>query len=248
MNLNRFIRNFISLREGLQTQNFSTKELNSLCMQGAIEYEKLHLQEVQNTMAEEQIRAKLEIEYLNAKFSLEATKAQTLNTLIQCQSMIKSLKDNAAINRANAYVSFLQVVGNATNSGGISAHSANVIKTINEISLDSDTGELEKFLDKITDQLNQIEALSGFDKSVKIYSPSLETLPNHPLRLYAFSALRGAENYFLVDNEKISGCSMLFKKAEVGTYRVEFISKSDKQTQTDSLEILVSDEKLKGLK
>lgn len=248
MNINRFIRNFLALREGLQTQNFSTKELNSLCMQGAIEYEKLHLQEAQNAMQEEQIRAKVEIEYLNAQYTLQNTKANTLNTLIQCQSMIKSLRDNAAINRANAYVSFLQVVGNATNSGGISAHSGNVIKTINEINLDSKTDELEKFLDKIADSLNNLASLQEFDKGVQIYAPSLETLPAHPLRLYAFSTLKNAQNYFIInDKEKIEGNTMLFRQEEAGRYKVEFVSQNQSQEAKTSIEILVSDENLRGL-
>ncbi|CRF50770.1 hypothetical protein HHE06_06150 [Helicobacter heilmannii] len=93
MNFNRFIRNFLDLRGALQTQNFSSKELNNLCMQGAIKYEKLYLQELQINLEQAklslenaQLKAKLEIDAINAKHQLEATEAQMLNTLIRCES------------------------------------------------------------------------------------------------------------------------------------------------------------------
>lgn len=57
--------------------------------------------------------------------------------------MLRSLKDNTAINRANAYVNFLQVVGNANNESAIAAHSSNVIRTINRIGLDDKASPLE---------------------------------------------------------------------------------------------------------
>ncbi|WP_286348521.1 hypothetical protein [Helicobacter felistomachi] len=41
-------------------------------------------------------------------------------------STLRSLKDNAAINRVNAYVSFLQVVGNATNKSAIAVRASNI--------------------------------------------------------------------------------------------------------------------------
>lgn len=93
MNFNRFIRNFLGLREALQTQNFSIKELNNLCMQRAIEHEKLYLQESQVNLEQAklgleqaQLKAKLEIDVINAKHQLKATKAGMLNALIQCES------------------------------------------------------------------------------------------------------------------------------------------------------------------
>lgn len=190
----------------------------------------------------------MELEYQIAQFNLQATKAQVLNTLIQCQSMIKSLKDNAAINRANAYVGFLQVVGNATNSAGISLHSNAVINTINQIGLDSGTEDLAKFLDKITSELNNLVNLQSNDKGVRIYAPSLETLPNEPLKIYAFSTLKNANNYFLVDNVKHIGTQLLFKPKAVGVHTITFVSENANGKQEDSIEISVSDEKIKELK
>ncbi|STP11049.1 Uncharacterised protein [Helicobacter cinaedi] len=249
MHILRFIRNFINVRNALKTENFSTKELHTIALQSCVEYEKLYLQEQAQVLQEENLRAKMQLDFLNAQATLQSTKAQVLNTLVQCQSMLKSLKDNAAINRANAMVSFLQVVGNATNSGGISAHSNNVIQTINLIGLDDEAKKLKDFLDKVSDELNDLQDLQKLQKCTHIYAPSLETLPNIPIRIYAFSTLENATNYFLLENgETHSGDTMLFKSQELGKHKIEFISQNAQKTEKSVIELQVSDESLRGLK
>ncbi|MFC3847887.1 hypothetical protein ACFOPX_04995 [Helicobacter baculiformis] len=211
MNAHRFMRTFLALRHALQTQNFSTKELNQLCLQGALKCEELHLQESAQNVQEEQIRAKMGIDYLNAQYTLQATKAQTLSALIQCQSMLKSLKDNAAINRANAYVSFLQVVGSASNTSAIAQHAQNVIHTINQIGTQEDIKELETCVTSLSQELARLNALDGGSDCVQIFAQSLETLPNCPVKVWGFSMLKDAQECFLVDGQVVSrgGCSCL---------------------------------------
>lgn len=244
MHITRLIRNFLQCRKALQAQNFSTKELHTIALQTAIEYEKLYLQENQNIIQEEQIRAKTELEYINAHLSIAQAKAQVLNTLIQCQSMIKSLGDNAAINRANAYVSFLQVVGNATNAGGITLHSNNVISTINQIGLDTHMQNLKEFLDKVTNELNALQDLQNLQSYAHIYAPSLETTIDQGLRIYAFSTLQGARNYFTLPNGEIKeGKSFLFETSQAGLHKITFTTQRDNISDTDSIEIKVRDEK-----
>ncbi|BCD50255.1 prophage II orf27 protein [Helicobacter suis HS5] len=249
MNINRFIRNFLELREALGTQNCSTKELNSLCMQGALEFEKLYLQESQQALAEEQVKARIEIEYLTAQYNLEATKANTLNNLIQCASMLKSLKDNAAINRANAYVSFLQVVGNANNGSAIGQHANNVINTINLIGMDSQTNTLEECLKNLTKELDNFNNLAGAGDTIQIFGQSLETLINHPVKVWGFSTLKNSTDSFRVDNQpSIQGSTMLFSASEPKTYTITFSSANTTQTISKSLQIVVKDQNLKHLK
>ncbi|WP_120953312.1 hypothetical protein [Helicobacter sp. L8] len=243
MNINRFIRNFLSLRQALQTQNFSTKELNSLCMQGAIEYEKLYLEEARFSLEEAklalesmQMKAKINLD----KCQLELLKAQILNTLIQAQSMLKSLKDNVAINRANAYVSFLQVVGNASNASGVAQHADNVVRTINKIGLDQAPSPLEEPLNRLSAQLNQIGALESMD-SIEICAQSLETLPNHPLKVWGYTTLFNPQESFLVDGKLHStGNSMLFSASVPKSYTITYIAHNPKARLEKSLNILVS--------
>lgn len=255
MNFNRFIRNFLGLREALQTQNFSTKELNNLCMQGAIEYEKLYLQELQVNLEQAklgleqaQLKAKLEIDAINAKHQLEATKAQMLNTLIQCESMLRSLKDNAAINRANAYVSFLQVVGNATNESAIAAHASNVIRTINRIGLDDRASPLEGELARLGQELQGLAPFNGVALEVQIYAQSLETLPDHPIRIWGTSTISNAHNSFSCNGRTFEGNFMLFKQSRPDIYRVTFNSQGTGGSASQSLDILVSPESSFNLK
>ncbi|PUD87824.1 hypothetical protein C2R61_02835, partial [Helicobacter pylori] len=132
MDATRFIRNFILFKEALQKQNFNNKDLNTTSMQAALQSEQLALSEEAQGLQSEQARAKMQLEFLSLQSSLQAQKASTLNTLIQCHSMIKSLKDNAFINRANAYVSLLQVHANAP-SGITADNFENVLNTILEI-------------------------------------------------------------------------------------------------------------------
>ncbi|WP_163498905.1 hypothetical protein [Helicobacter suis] len=249
MNINRFIRNFLDLREALGTQNCSTKELNSLCMQGALEFEKLYLQESQQAIAEEQVKARIEIDYLTAQYNLEATKANTLNNLIQCASMIKSLKDNAAINRANAYVSFLQVVGNANNGGAIGNHANNVINTINLIGVDTNTGLLEECLKNLTKELENFNNLVGAGETIQVFSQSLETLPNHPVKVWGFSTLKDSTDSFSIDKKEIiQGSSMLFSASEPKTYTITFNSTNATNKLSKSLQITIKADNLKSLK
>ena len=239
----------MQIRTALRSENFSTKELNTIALQTCVEYEKIYLQELRQVLEEENVRAKLQLDFLNTQYTQQATKAQVLNTLIQCQSMLKSLKDNAAINRANAMVSFLQVMGNATNSSGISAHANNVVSTINQIAIESKNTKLEQFLDKVSDELKELQDLQSLQKCTHIYAPSLETLPNIPLRIYAFSTLKNATNYFLLENgETVQGDTMLFKSDVIGKHIIEFVSTSPAKTEKNQLQIQVADENLKGLK
>ncbi len=119
MDTTRFIRNFVLFKEALQKQNFNNKELNTTSMQAALQSEQLALNEEVHALQSEQVRSKMQIDFLGMQANLQNAKAETLNKLIQCQAMLKSLKDNALINRANAFVSLLQVQANAAN--GITA-------------------------------------------------------------------------------------------------------------------------------
>ncbi|WP_231622474.1 hypothetical protein [Helicobacter heilmannii] len=252
LNINRFIRNFLTLRSALEEQNFSSKELNNLCMQGALEYEKLHLQEMQQGLEEAklsleaaQVKAKIEIEVSNAKHDLELKRANALNALIQCTSMLKSLKDNAAINRANAYVGFLQVVGNATNTSAITSHANNVIRTINQIGIANTNGRLEGILDRLANELNTLDPLQDVGQDVQVFAQSLETLPGHPVKVWGISLLTNSTDRFSVDGRYIcSGTSMLFSQNAPGTYAITFSSSNNKHSVSKTINIQVNAQEL----
>ncbi|RKV28073.1 hypothetical protein DD741_00750 [Helicobacter pylori] len=245
MDTARFIRNFVLFKEALQRQNFNNRDLNVTSMQAALQCEQLALQEQEHALQIEQARAKMQLEFLSLQSSLQAQKASTLNTLIQCQSMIKSLKDNAFINRANAYVSLLQVHANAP-SGITADNFENVLNTILEIgkeynSIDKDRGkvvyndreqtdELKTILNNLSNELEKLNKDSEMNQ-IQLFSDKLEVLKNAPIKLWGFSTLPNAEEGFYdeADKQIASGSVCLFRSDKVGKHTISFkAQKADK--------------------
>ncbi|MUU51981.1 hypothetical protein F7205_00360 [Helicobacter pylori] len=262
MDTTRFIRNFIVFKEALQKQNFTNKELNALSMQGALQCEQLALQEQEHALQIEQARAKMQLEFLNLQSSLQAQKASTLNTLIQCQSMIKSLKDNAFINRANAYVSLLQVQANAPN--GITPNNFdNVLNTILEIgkeysTINTDSGkvvyndreqtdELKTILNNLSKELEKLNEQSEVN-SIQVFSDKLEVLKGAPARLWGFSTLNNATEDFYNEENKIiaSGSVCLFRSDKVGKHIISFKAKNTSKEMVKKITISVVENSLQN--
>ncbi|ALM79790.1 hypothetical protein OA23_06495 [Helicobacter pylori] len=245
MDTARFIRNFVLFKEALQKQNFNNKDLNITSMQAALQCEQLALQEQEHALQIEQARAKMQLEFLSLQSSLQAQKASTLNTLIQCHSMIKSLKDNAFINRANAYVSLLQVQANA--SSGVTADNfENVLNTILEIGkeysiINKDSGkvvyndkeqtnDLKTILNDLSNELEKLNKDSEMNQ-IQLFSDKLEVLKNAPIKLWGFSTLSNAEEGFYneADEQIASGSVCLFRSDKVGKHTISFkAQKADK--------------------
>ncbi|WP_100971856.1 hypothetical protein [Helicobacter pylori] len=251
MDTTRFIRNFILFKEALQKQNFTNKELNALSMQGALQCEQLALQEQEHALQIEQARAKMQLDFLSLQSSLQAQKASTLNTLIQCQSMIKSLKDNAFINRANAYVSLLQVHANAP-SGITTNNFDNVLKMILEIGKEYDTSEqtdeLKTILSNLSNELEKLNKDSEMNQ-IQLFSDKLEVLKNAPARLWGFSTLSNAtEGFYNEANEQLaSGSVCLFRSDKVGNHTISFqAKKSDDKIMVKKITISVVENSLQN--
>ncbi|MDU9790730.1 hypothetical protein RGC53_08045, partial [Helicobacter pylori] len=171
MDTTRFIRNFIVFKEALQKQNFNNKDLNTTSMQAALQSEQLALNEEAQGLQSEQVRAKMQIDFLGMQANLQNAKAETLNKLIQCQAMLKSLKDNAMINRANAFVSLLQVQASAAN--GITFHNfETAFKIIAQIGSEYDqinlNGNRDTSVKEIKAQTNELKTiLSNLSKELE---------------------------------------------------------------------------------
>ncbi|WRF05867.1 hypothetical protein KVE59_01010 [Helicobacter pylori] len=263
MDTTRFIRNFVLFKEALQKQNFNNKDLNTISMQAALQSEQLALNEETQGLQSEQVRAKMQMDFLGMQANLQNAKAETLNKLIQCQAMLKSLKDNAMINRANALVSLLQVQGNAAN--GITFHNfetafkiiAQIGSEYNQVDLGHRIMEVEKEEKKRTDELKTI--LSNLSKeleklndqsevnSIQVFSDKLEVLKDAPTRLWGFSTLSNAvEGFYNEQNEQIaSGSVCLFRSDKVGKHTITFKANNTKTSLSKNITISVIANKLK---
>ncbi|MGL2818957.1 hypothetical protein ACQJ9V_08015 [Helicobacter pylori] len=261
MDATRFIRNFILFKDALQKQNFNNKDLNTTSMQAALQSEQLALSEESQYLQSEQVRAKMQIDFLGMQANLQNAKAETLNKLIQCQAMLKSLKDNAMINRANAFVSLLQVQANAAN--GITKSNFEVAFKIisqigseyNQITLNNgsvsvqekeQTNELKTILNNLSKELEKLNEQSEVN-SIQVFSDKLEVLKDMPTRLWGFSTLSNAEEGFYNEaNEQIaSGSVCLFRSDKVGKHTITFKANNTKTSLSKNITISVIGNQLK---
>ncbi|OOQ39193.1 hypothetical protein [Helicobacter pylori] len=262
MDTTRFIRNFILFKEALQKQNFTNKELNTTSMQAALQSEQLALSEQAQDLQSEQVRAKMQIDFLSMQANLQNAKAETLNKLIQCQAMLKSLKDNAMINRANAFVSLLQVQANAAN--GITFHNfETAFKVIAQIGSEYDqlnlngnrsvsvkekeqTNELKTILNNLSKELEKLNEQSEVN-SIQVFSDKLEVLKDAPTRLWGFSTLSNATEGFYNENSELlaSGSVFLFRSDKVGKHTITFKASNTKTSLAKNITISVVANKLK---
>ncbi|BAW54729.1 uncharacterized protein HPF51_0654 [Helicobacter pylori] len=261
MDTTRFIRNFILFKEALQKQNFNNKDLNTTSMQAALQSEQLALSEEAQGLQSEQVRAKMQIDFLGMQANLQNAKAETLNKLIQCQAMLKSLKDNAMINRANALVSLLQVQANVAN--GITASNfeaafkiiAQIGSEYNQITLNNgsvsvnekeQTNELKTILNNLSKELEKLNEQSEVN-SIQVFSDKLEVLKDAPIKLWGFSTLSNAsEGFYNEQDEKIaSGSVCLFRSDKVGKHTITFKAIKDSITLSKNITISVVSNKLK---
>ncbi|MCQ2672643.1 hypothetical protein JT195_04935 [Helicobacter pylori] len=263
MDATRFIRNFILFKEALQKQNFNNKELNTTSMQAALQSEQLALNEQAQDLQSEQVRAKMQIDFLEMQASLQSAKADTLNKLIQCQAMLKSLKDNAMINRANAFVSLLQV--QAANT--ITFHNfETAFKIIAQIGSEYDqlvlssnnkesasvnvekeqTNEFKMLLNKLGKELDKLNEQSEVN-SIQVFSDKLEVLKDAPTRLWGFSTLSNATEGFFNENSELlaSGSVFLFRSDKVGKHTITFKASNTKTSLAKNITISVVANKLK---
>ncbi|MGN8468390.1 hypothetical protein ACR9MN_04950 [Helicobacter pylori] len=262
MDTTRFIRNFVLFKEALSKQNFNNKELNTTSMQAALQCEQLALNEQAQDLQSEQVRAKMQIDFLSMQANLQNAKAETLNKLIQCQAMLKSLKDNAMINRANAFVSLLQVQANAAN--GITFHNfetafkiiAQIGSEYDQLNLNSSgvvsmkakeqTNELKTILYNLSKELEKLNEQSEVN-SIQVFSDKLEVLEDAPTRLWGFSTLSNAsEGFYNEANEQLaSGSVFLFRSDRAGKHTITFKASNAKTSLAKNITISVIANQLK---
>ncbi|ANT42989.1 hypothetical protein JT233_01100 [Helicobacter pylori] len=261
MDTTRFIRNFVLFKEVLQKQNFNNKELNTTSMQAALQSEQLALSEQAQDLQIEQVRAKMQIDFLSMQANLQSAKAETLSKLIQCQAMLKSLKDNAMINRANAFVSLLQVQANAAN--GVTPFNFEVAFKIisqigseyNQITLNKEsvsvqenkqTNELKMILNELSKELEKLNEQSEVN-SIQVFSDKLEVLKDEPTRLWGFSTLSNASEGFFDENSEqlASGSVFLFRSDKVGKHTITFKASNTKTSLSKNITLSVVTNKLK---
>ena len=158
--------------ENFASHNFSGEQQNQLSMEYALKLTELEAN-IKLTQAELEANIKLtqaealkieanikltQAEALNLETNMKLTQAEALKSIVQSESMIKSVRDNALISKANCYVGFLNVVLNAQNTSANdkgNTHQNNVVSTISKIGTNAQ-GELDE-LENYTNILNELK-------------------------------------------------------------------------------------------
>ena len=142
-----FKKYFNMCMENFASHNFSGEQQNQLSMEYALKLTELEAN-IKLTQAEA----------LKLEANIKLTQAEALKSIVQSESMIKSVRDNALISKANCYVGFLNVVLNAQNTSANdkgNTHQNNVVSTISKIGTNAQ-GELDE-LENYTNILNELK-------------------------------------------------------------------------------------------
>lgn len=231
MNTTRFHLNFLELVKILNSANFPHSQLAELAMNAALRLEELELQDRQISLAEEKTRQEIELQIIQAKNLNKQAIAEALKSIIQAESMARSVQDNAMINKSNAHVGFLNVVGNANDTSAIKAHSEKVMQTINLINGEPLNPEYDEILDNLRDDLLAALAKGDGCKDVLVYAHRTEILENERIKILGFSSYGNNATRFFINDEQVPtphAKSLLFTQESAGVYSVRFEAQDDK--------------------
>lgn len=220
-------------------------EIFKQAIAGAVNLEELELKSKSESLALEKARMEMEFNKLNAKAQIKVAQAEAIKSLIQAKSMVRSVVDNAAIQRANCYVGLGNVIGNATeqkaltapemsggNTGGISALAA---ENIEKISVDK--------ISDFDDLLNALIKDNNFiNKDVFIYAPKQIIAQGEIVTIEGISSYAQNECEFLLDNEKVATNTRnyLFEAQKLGEFSVTFgVKNADGEWIRDTITLKV---------
>ena len=202
MNTVRFINNFSEVAKKLKAENFSGSDLHKLATECALKLEELEYQDRQISLNEEKIRQEIEISTLKAKADIGLTQAEALKSIVQAECMVLAVGDNAAINRVNARVSMLNVVGNAANTSAISGSTTIYNDTLGDIDSIRDrnnaewVGSYRQVLPALKDKAKEILSNKNGVREVFIYTPRLEIQTKERVKLYGISIYGNSHSRF----------------------------------------------------
>lgn len=202
MNTVRFINNFSEVVKKLKSENFSGSDLHKLATECALKLEELEYQDRQISLNEEKTRQEIEISTLKAKADIGLTQAEALKSIVQAECMVLAVGDNAAINRVNARVSMLNVVGNAANTSAISGSTTIYNDTLGDIDSIGDRNNAEwvesygQVLPALKDKAKEILSNKDGVREVFIYTPRLEIQTKERVKLYGISIYGNSHSRF----------------------------------------------------
>lgn len=197
MNVTRFIANFKEAFETLKPFSHSTAELNKLCLEIAVKLEELEYRDREISILELKTRQEMELGIITLRNQNVISQAEALKSLIQAESMARSVVDNAAINKASAFVGYLNVIANAQNASAAN-NSASIVKNcIDLINTDNIAG-LEKPFADVKALLEKLGVQGSGARDVYIYTPRLELKLGERVKILGFSSYGNNDCVFFI--------------------------------------------------
>ena len=201
-------------------------ELFKVALSGAISLQELELKRDESALNLEKMRSDIELSILKAKAEIRNAEAEAVKSLIQGASMIRSVSDNAFINKTNAAVSLINTIGQATNTTDAFYKSAvtaarSYIEAIDGKPMTAFDDQLKKLIDKPSSEYGT--------KNIIIHAP--KTL----LSLGEFCEFKGISTYgdkkcrWTINDELVASNTKnyLFEAKERGEYKIAFIALND---------------------
>lgn len=218
-------------------------KLVSFASELALKLVEIDFKEKENAYNYEKAEAEIKNLILQSKTQNEALQIEKLKSLVQAHAMLLSVGDNAAINKANAVVSFLNVVGNASNEKMVASYTKQVMELINQISNKDMSADYKPLLDKIKELANE-----GFDdgrgvKELGIICPRVKLKVNEAVEINAYTMYPNKEHYFELLGRRYEGACLFFIAERAGEYELSFKARNHKNALlSTSLKLRVVDE------
>ena len=251
MNAVGFLNNFKLAHKALNSLNTNAENRFKMALELSLKMEEIELQNKDFKLKEEQVKQELELKALESRNKYENASVELIKNMVQAKSMVKSVWDNANINKCNALVGLFNVAMNAQNTTLLTnwkQYFDEIKNSIFAIGQDTDikgnkndlVTDYNPLLKKAMEALNNLFNANNALKQVGIFCPKYEILVNENLDIRGYS-LFAKDNGFIVDNITYKNTdSFSFKKDKAGEYEVTYFSKNEKnETLQDSVTIKV---------
>lgn len=168
-----------------------------------------------------------------AQATLEASKSSALQEKIKCQVLIKSANDNTEINKCNALVEYMNIIGNATNYANIT--SAKLHESIKNSILSIGKDGSLKSLNNTDENWIEEEA-----KRVIIYAPKTTLSPSEIGIFGIIHNIEGASIEWDFDGEKFVESEIMEYAFKTDGYKTVKVSvKAQEKVYEDNLRVYV---------
>lgn len=217
--------------------NFSSAELAQiqvqLCQvatQTALNLQELDYKKQQVAMEQEKMRQELEMAISREKIQNIKLACEAIASAVQAESIKRSVVDNAAINKTNAYVSYFNVAMNAVANNAASLNSGSMLKNISDLvvrMIDKINDEplssnFDELLNSLVDKALNIKDLGLGNKQVQILAPKTILAPNEPITLLGLSVFTDNRSEFVYKEQIIDSKLFVFQSDELGSHEVIF--------------------------